>query len=756
MKRPAGGGPRLLLKRLRELMAGEGTPDARLAEVVRVIAANMVSDVCSIYLLRSGDLLELFATEGLNPDAVHRTRLSVGEGLVGDIAMNARPLAMADAQSHPNFAYRPETGEDVYQSLLGVPILRGGKVIGVLAVQNRTRRQYAEEEVEALETIAMVLAELVGQSGILAPEELARVRRASLLPQRVEGRTLSEGLAIGVAVLHEPRIEITRTVAEDVGAEQERLERAVAAMRDQIDGMLDRGDDISGESRDILETYKMFAHDKGWIRRLVEAIDTGLTAEAAVQRVQTDMRNRMQQITDPYLRERLSDLEDLANRLLLHLSGRDPNEHVAKLPPNAILFARSMGPAELLDYSAIKLKALVLEEGSTLSHVAIVARSLGLPVVGGAEDAIALVDPGDQVIVDGDRGQVFIRPRDDVQLAFRQNMAVRAARLAKYAAQRDDPPVSRDGRRVNLYMNAGLLADLDHMDETGADGIGLYRTELHFMVRSTLPKVDTQARIYTQILDHAGNRPVVFRTLDIGGDKRLPYIRHPDEENPAMGWRAVRMGLDRPVLLKSQLRALLIAASGRRLDVMFPMIAEVEEFIRARAMLDTELAWMKSHGRRPPALIRVGTMIEVPVLVFQLPALLSRVDFLSVGSNDLMQFLFAADRGNPRLTDRYDRLAPGFLKVLRMVVHQAEAAGKPVTLCGEMGGKPIDAMALLGLGFRGLSMTAGAVGPVKEMLRSLDIGQLERELDSWLDEPLHSLRDRLMDYAIARGVVVGA
>lgn len=755
MKRPAAAGPRLLLKRLRELLAGPGSPDDRLHEVVRVIASNMVSEVCSVYLMRPGEILELYATEGLNPSAVHRTRLNVGEGLVGDIAMNSRPLALADAQSHPHFAYRPETGEEIYHSLLGVPILRAGKSIGVLVVQNRTRRQYAEEEVEVLETIAMVLAELVSQSGILAPEDLARVRRSSLLPTRIEGRALSEGLAIGTAHLHEPRIEVTRTVAEDTGQELERLERAILSMRDSIDLMLD-GDGITGESRDILETYKMFAYDKGWNAKLHEAVESGLTAEAAVQRVQTDMRNRMNQITDPYIRERLADLEDLANRLLLHLSGRDPNEHVRKMPDNAVLFARSMGPAELLDYDRARLQALVLEEGSTMSHVAIVARALNLPVVGSAEGAIAAVELGDQVIVDADRGQLFIRPREDVQAAFRQNMAVRAARLAKYASQKDDPAVTRDGRKIRLYMNAGLLADLDHLDETGADGIGLYRTELHFMVRSSLPRIDAQAGIYASILDSAKGRPVVFRTLDIGGDKRLPYMPHPEEENPALGWRAIRMGLDRPVLLRSQLRALLIAGAGRRLDIMFPMVSEVEEFIRARAMLDSEVAWVRKHNREVPSELRVGTMLEVPALAYQLGALLPRVDFISIGSNDLMQFLFAVDRGNPKVMDRYDRLAPGFLKFLKDVVDQCRVAGRPVTLCGEMGGKPLEAMALIGIGLDGFSMQAGSVGPVKEMLRSLDAGQIQRFMAEILDSHEHSIRDRLLDWAASHGISVGA
>jgi phosphotransferase system enzyme I (PtsP) len=747
-KRSAMAGPRLLLKRLREAMAQPGTPDDRLGRLVRIVAGGMVSEVCSVYLMREGEVLELFATEGLNPEAVHLTRLRVGEGVIGDIAAHARPLALADAQSHPQFAYRPETGEEIYHSLLGVPVLRSGRVLGVLAVQNRTRRQYSEEEVEALETIAMVLAELIGSGQLITPEELARVERANTLPHRIEGRTLSEGLAIGVAVLHEPRIEIAKTIAEDLAHEKQRLDDALASMRGAVDRMLAAPDSaLVGESRDILETYKMFANDTGWLGKLHEAVDSGLTAEAAVQRVQVDTRNRMSAITDPYLRERLHDLEDLAHRLLQHLAGRSGTAAGANLPDNAVVLARNMGPAELLDYDRSKLRALVLEEGSPMSHVAIVARAIGIPVLGGAEDIIARTEPDDPVIVDGDHGQVFIRPGEDVMRAFRQSMAAREARLAKYAAQRDDPPVTRDGHHIGLYINAGLLVDLGHLDETNADGIGLYRTELQFMVRATFPKVDAQTELYTRVLDQAGERPVVFRTLDVGGDKLLPYLGERGEDNPVMGWRAIRIALDRPALLRTQTRALLQAAAGRDLSVMFPMVAEVNEYVRARAVLDAEVQRMRALGRGLPQKITVGTMLEVPALAWQLPALLPLVDFVSVGSNDLLQFMFAADRGNPRLADRYDPLSPGVLSFLRWVVRQCAARGVPVTLCGEMAGRPLEAMALLGIGFRRISMPAGAIGPVKEMLRSLDIGLLERQLDGLLELPDHSLRRQLQSFA---------
>ena len=753
-KRPASLGPRVLLRRLREVMAEAASADARLARVVKIIASNMVSEVCSVYLMRGNQQLELMATEGLNPDAVHQTRLRVGEGLVGDIAANARPLALADAATHPQFAYRPETGEDIYKSLLGVPIMRGGRVIGVLVVQNRTRRQYAEEEVEALETTAMVLAELAGSGQLINPDELARAERVPRTPQRINGRTLSDGLAIGSVVFHEPRISVSKTIADDVGQERDRLTAAVASMREAVDQMLATHDqEVLGDSREVLEAYKMFAHDTGWLRRLEEAVESGLTAEAAVLRVQTDTHNRMMQITDPYLRERLADLEDLANRLLQHLSGRVA-ETAQNLPDDAVLFARAMGPAELLDYDRTKLKAVVLEEGSSMSHVAIVARALNIPVVGECHDVLAMVEHGDQVVVDGEHRQVFLRPGADVLKAFRQNILVREARLAKYASQRDLPSETKDGQRIALNLNAGLLVDMAHLEETNADGVGLYRTELHFMVRSSFPKVEAQTELYAQVLAGSGGRPVTFRTLDVGGDKPLPYLVDTDEDNPAMGWRAIRISLDRPALLHSQLRAFLLAAAGRELSVMFPMIAEVDEFVRARAVLESEIERLKSQGKQLPTAIKVGTMLEVPALAWALPALLPLVDFISIGSNDLLQFLFAADRGNARLTDRYDPLSPNALGFLRWIAVRCIERDVPVNFCGDMASRPLEAMALIGLGYRSLSMPAGSVGPVKEMLRGLDVPALEEFLLPRLKSADRTLRPILRQFAEMQCLVV--
>ena len=746
---------RRLLRRLRGIMAGSASAQERLDRIVRVIAAEMVAEVCSAYVMRAGEVLELFATEGLRPEAVHRTRLRVSEGLVGQIAATARPLALAEARAHPDFAYRPETGEEIYHSLMGVPILRGDRVLGVLVVQNRTPRHYTEDEIEVLQTIAMIVAELAASGELVNPLEMAQSRGGVSLPVRLDGLRLNPGLAIGPALLHEPKIVIRQVVAEDVIAEEERLRAAVAAMQEAIDTLVDASHGLGpGEHRDIIETYRMFAADRGWLGRITEAVRSGLTAEAAVQKVRDETRSRMLQVSEPYLRERLFDLEDLANRLQQYLAGQAPGIAAADGPAEFILVAHSMGPAELLDYASRRIRGLVLEEGSPTAHVAIVARAFDIPVVGRVAEAVERIDNGDTVIVDGDHGQVMIRPSGDIEQGVAATIAARTKRRAYYDTLRDTPAVTRDGIAVRLLLNAGLLLDLAQLATTGAEGVGLFRTEIPLLTRHAFPDVADQTEFYSRAYEQADSRPIVFRTLDIGGDKVLPYLAHAAEENPAMGWRAIRIGLDRPAMLRQQLRALLRAAAGRDLYVKFPMIAEIAEFEEARALLDKEVARLAAESREPPRSVRVGVMLEVPSLLWQLPALLERVDFLSIGTNDLAQFLFACDRGNPRLADRYDLLSAPMLALFRQVIAACNATGKQLSMCGEMAANPIEAMVLIALGFRTLSLAATAIGPVKAMTRSLDAGALALYLDELGERPDHSLRRWLEAYARDHAVAV--
>ncbi len=747
---------RRLLARVRDVMAGSAAAQVRLNEITAIIAAEMSADVCSIYVRRAGDVLELFATQGLKPQAVHRTRLRLGEGLVGDIAANARPLAISDAHNHPQFAFRPETGEEVFRSLMGVPILRDGKVLGTLAMQKTERYQFTEEEVEVLQTVAMVVAEMVAGGELVGRDELLPADGIGLLPLRIRGMRLNGGMAMGQAVLHQHEVKIDRLVAEDPVAEQRRLSRALADMHTALDRLFQESLLPGyGEHREVLEAYRMFAEDAGWLQRIREAIATGLTAEAGVKKVQSDLRLRMAQVPDPYLRERVHDLEDLANRLLHHLTGANGIVSAAASPvTEMVLIARSMGPAELLDYDLARLRALVLEEGSHASHVAVIARALDIPVVGHARDVLLRIEENDLVIVDGDNAQVFLRPGEDVVATFHESIEARRQRAAGYAALRDLPATTCDGEHVSVNINVGLLGDVQHLDHWGADGIGLYRTEVPFMVRAGFPDVESQCELYAKVLDQAAGRPVVFRTLDVGGDKMLPYWKPAPEENPAMGWRAIRVSLDRPAMLRQQMRALIRAAGGRELRLMFPMVADVSEFEAARSLLGMELAREERRGGILPASLKVGAMLEVPSLAFQLRALLAKVDFISVGSNDLLQFLFGCDRGNPRLSERYDPLSPLVLAFLRNVLTECRAARVPVGLCGEMAGRPLEAMALIGIGYRDLSVAPPAVGPLKAMIRSLDCQALRRYVESLYDLPDHNVRERLRSFARDHGVAL--
>jgi phosphotransferase system enzyme I (PtsP) len=752
--RGALGGPRVLLRRLREVMAEPVSPQDRLDKIVVLIAANMVAEVCSVYVLRVDSTLELYATEGLKREAVHQTVLRADEGLVGLVAREASAVNLSEAQSHPAFSYRPETGEEIYHAFLGVPILRAGNTLGVLVVQNRAHRTYSEEEVEALQTTAMVLAEMIasGELSVLAkPGAEPAVRRRL----QATGVALSEGLALGHVVLHEPRVVITNFIADDVQKELKRLDAAVDTIRADIDSMLTRGDVADGgEHRDVLEAYRMFAYDRGWLHRMREAVATGLTAEAGVERVQSDTRARMMRQTDPYLRERLHDLDDLANLLMRQLMGQDHAPSKEQMPENAIIVARNMGPAALLDYDRSRLRGLVLEEGGPTSHVTIVARALGIAAVGQVENAAGLVDPGDPIIVDGISGEVQVRPPPDIERAYVEKVRFRARRQAQYRALRDKPCVTRDGEEIKLLLNAGLLVDLPHIEETGAAGIGLFRTELHFMVAAGFPRTSAQYALYRAVLDAAGDRPVTFRTLDIGGDKVLPYMRVVEEENPALGWRAIRLGLDRPGLLRSQIRALLRAAATRGLKLMFPMISAVDEFDRAKALVERELTHLRRHGHALPERIEVGAMVEVPALLYQLDELLTRVDFLSVGSNDLVQFMFAADRGNSWVSDRFDPISVPVLRALRDIVDKSRAHGKSVTLCGELASKPLGALALVALGYRSLSVTPSALGPVKTLLLDVDAGRAGALVRNLIDGQASRmpLRDSLVAFAVAEGL----
>lgn len=743
---------RLLMNRLRQIMAEDGDARSRLDQVVSLIASTMVADVCSIYLrVVTGELL-LIATEGLDASAVTNTRLTKSEGLVGVVAKQAEPIAIQDAPRHPSFSYRPETGEDPFHAFLGVPILRGGRVVGVLTVQNRTERAYGEDEIDTLQTIAMVLAEIVDR---IDPEHLNGGARRERRPANLRGRIFCEGLGYGQAVLHDPVVPAAKFFAEDVNIEVERLIDGLEGLKSSIDRMMAIDGAVLGDDpRDVMETYRLLAHDPSWAEKLQEGVRSGLSAEASVDRARREHRARLQSAKDPYLRERLHDLEDLDNRLLRILGGDEGKPAI--YGDRTVLVARWLGPAELLEYSNVGLRAILLEEAAASSHAAIVARALGIPTLGGIEGLTTRIDEGDWVIVDAEDGTVHVRPDDSLYDTYKAHVVVRSERQAIYRSLRSLPTRTRDGVDVSLMMNAGLDLDLDMLEQTGADGVGLFRTEFQFLMSETLPRIQDQTNVYRTILEKAGDRPVIFRTLDLGGDKVLPALSMMREENPALGWRSIRFALDHPGLFRRQLRALVRAADTGPLTLMFPMVTTPDEFFAAKALFEKELAWSAEKTGRTPSSVSIGVMLETPALAFALSELKGHVDFLSVGTNDLMQFFFAADRMTPSVSERYDLICPAALRFLKQVSETCEALGIKASMCGEATADPISALCFVSLGFRQLSMPAGGIGPVKQMLRSADIEAFKSEFLTLLDAPEADFRDQLLAIVARLGVILPA
>lgn len=741
--------PILLLRKVRDVMTvPAATAQQKLDTLVKSIAESLHSEVCSLYLARPGDVLELFATSGLKQSSVHVTRLRVGEGLVGEVASTALDLNLAEPQNHPKFAYRPETGEEMYHSFVGVPLLHSHKVIGVLVIQGKVSRIFSEELVEILHTVAMVIGELVIGSKIVDPFEIAGQSHPSLQSQQLSGITLSGGIAKAPIVLHRPKIEITKLVSDAPEEEERRLNHALLSLQQSVDKLISSaGIEEGSQQQEILESYRMFSQDRGWIERITEAIHTGLTAEAAVRKVQEEMHARLSQISSAYIQERIHDLEDLSQRLLYHLAGMEPTAAHTDLPEAFILVAESMGPAELLEYDAKRLKGIILSEGAVTAHVAIIARMMDVPMVGRVQNILGIVQPGDLAVVQGDQGLVYVRPPEDIELAIDIEMKARAAQTAAYIAKRDLPSVTKDGVEVSLNLNVGLFVDGPQLASPDIDGVGLFRTELPYLASRDLPTVEDQQKIYRDAYEKAKGKKIIFRSFDIGGDKQVPYIQVENEENPAMGWRATRIGLDRPVILRQQFRALIRAAAGEKLHLMFPFIATFTEFDQTKALLLKEMERAKDEGITPPTELKLGSMIEVPSILFQLPELMSRVDFVSIGSSDLLQFLFACDRGSPRVSGRYDPLNIGVLRVLRSITEEANKQNVHVGFCGDIATRPIDAMALIACGIHALSMPPSSIGPIKAMIRSLDVGKLKEFMDYLGREPLATLRPQLERFA---------
>ena len=735
VKRPLK--PLIFLRRLREILSLPASGQDQLDMIVRMIAEYMVTDVCSLYILRQDDVLELFATEGLNRSAIHHTILHLGEGVIGHIAQQKEPLSLSDAPSHPYFSYKPETGEDVYKAMAGVPIFKEGEVIGVLAVQNIMQRSYSEEDIDMLETVAMFIAEMLLGKQDLKPKNQPQSN------VRITGVSIYEGMVSGNIFIHEPYVRVTKFLADDINAEHIRLQNAIEMLRKSVDNLIENATSglMSNDTRNIMETYRMFTRDKGWFRKISAVVAQGLTAEAAVDRIRSETKAHMNKMDNVYMRERYHDFEDLANRLLRLLAGKASHNN-DDLPPKTILVARSMGPADLLEYDLKKIRGLIVEEASQTAHVSILARSLSIPMVGRTKGITKIVQNYQPALVDADRGIIRVNPDKDIMATFQTYKETRILLESELKQMRDCPAISKDNITMELMMNAGLTYDLPHLDASGAEGIGLFRTELQILMANNNIAFSDQVEFYKNVFDKAGHKPIYFRTPDIGGDKIPAALemaqRH--EHNPAMGFRAIRISHDRPALLRLQVRSMIMAASGRSLNIMFPMISDVFEFKQARETVFQEMERIKKFGGIVPEKLRLGIMLEVPAMAFRITQLIGICDFISVGSNDLLQFYFAADRDNPSTSSRYDRLSPTALSFLKFIADQAKAANIPLRICGEMAGKPLEAVTLMALGYHKLSIGASQIPQVKLQLQKTDIARLRTILLPELGRDTQSLR----------------
>ncbi len=712
-----------LMGELRALMAKDIVPRRRIVSFLSLLCEELNMPTATLYLMRPGDVLERAFLVGQNIKLPEFVR--IGEGHVGLAALQRNPFFVENA-----------TG---YKTFVVIPLIRGSQVVGVLSLISRKVQHFKDEEKEAIENVAMVLAEFLM---VITSEQKDKTLPDLRQSQIFEGNGLIAGFAVGEVLQHQRFEQNAPIFATSAKKEKRRLDMAFVRVQKMIKRRLNRGG-VPAEEREIFETYWLFLNDADWWHRVELAIDTGLTAEAALQKIVDETVEKMRLIVDPYLREKTRDFQDLAGSLMRALS---PKKRAAKLVGSKILVADSLGAAELLDYDLKHIKGIVLEDSSQTSHVVIVARACAIPLIGGIKDARRQLDEGTQLAIDATCGKVYVRPSDEVldELKLRKQARHRWQQI--YARNLDRAAVTKDKVNISLMLNLGVNLMGSQLKLPPSDGVGLYRTELLFMTSKSLPDVRTQTEAYRRVLMLAKKKKVIFRTLDIGSDKVLPYFNAQTEENPAMGWRSIRMTLDRRSLLRTQLRALIRATAGQELYVMFPMITDVSEFVEAKKTLMMELKSAQNRREKLPLKVFVGTMLEVPSLIFQLDVLLPLVDFVSIGTNDFGQFMFAADRTNGIIARRYDVLSPAFLKAIHMVVQSCAEYKVPCSVCGEMAANPLEAIVLLGLGVRALSMNTDALGAVKTAIRSLNLSSFSSYLNAELQTVRPSLRETVSSY----------
>ncbi|OJW53484.1 MAG: phosphoenolpyruvate--protein phosphotransferase [Alphaproteobacteria bacterium 41-28] len=738
-----------LLNKLSETLAKPQTLPSRLSLALKTIAQDMGATTAVLYLLTPERYLEVYAIHDSVIPQHKKIRFRVGEGVVGFIAAIGKSVICDNITRHPNFLFHPGIADHVNLALLGAPLITPNGIRGVITLQNPPSNPFDTWREKVLIEIGNFFAQL---------PELERFPTLNTAEGKVSGMhtlkgiSFNPGLTIGTAVLHQPYSWRETDISRNTKDESFRLKTAIREMIEAIDRLVESAPNLEKNTQAVLSSYRMIASDRGWIRKIQEYIQKGLTAESAVQKVRRHTRERFAQIGDQVLKGRLTDFEDLAGRLLKHLSGKDAVSE--DLPESAILVARNLGPAELLDYDRRFIKGLVLEEGVHTAHVAILARALDIPVVGRVPLLLTHVEAGDKLIVNGELGTVIVNPNGEAFHEAREKITQIKRWHVLNKELCDKPCKTLDGIPITLALNAGLPIDLHQLAELHLEGVGLYRTEIPFMMRSSFPDVKAQTEIYGDIIEQAKGLPITFRTLDIGGDKVVPYMWRVQDENPVLGWRAIRVTLDKPAILRQQVRALIHASQGRDLRLLFPMISELSEYRQARQHVEDE--WTRAREREIPlpSSLTYGVTLEVPSIVDQLEPLLKEVNFISVGTNDLFQFFYACDRTNPSISNRYDVLSSSFLKYLRKIFMACESAKVPVNVCGEMAGKPLEALALLAMGYRSLSLSGPVAGQVKKMILSLPLKEAESYLSDALESYAPSLRSTLLAFAKRNKVFV--
>ncbi len=715
--------------------------------IVRRVKEAIRADVCSVYLTDFETREHVLqATEGLNPEAVGRVRLPLHRGLIGLVCERAEPINLDDAPSHPRYLYVTETGEKRFRGFLGVPIIQNRRVLGVLVVRQQEPRSFDDNEVTFLFTLAAQLAGAITHAQ--ASGELASLRDQQPSGCFLEGRPGSSGVGIGTLVVIYPEANLDAVpdrTADDPEAEEETFRAAVEAVEGDLKSLQDRvGETLDVEDRALFDAWLLMLGSDTLVERSVERIRSGQWAQGALRQTIEEHARVFDRMEDIYLRERASDVRDLGRRILMHLQRESPR--VGEYAQASVLVGEDVSAVQLAEAPPGKLAGVISARGSSSSHVAILARAMGVPAVMGVTDLPVGRLEGRQVIVDGYRGRIYISPAQAVLEEYQRLAADERALSAELETLRGLPSETLDGVQVPLYLNTGLVSEMSILGSEDAAGVGLYRTELPFMIRDRFPGEAVQVASYRRVLKAYGARPVVMRTLDIGGDKPLPYFPT-EESNPFLGWRGIRVSLDHPEIFLTQVRAMLRAAVGfGNLRIMLPMITNVSEVDDALSLIQRAHDELQEEGYAV-TMPRIGVMVEVPSAVYQIEALARRVDFLSVGTNDLTQYLLAVDRNNPKVGNLYDDLHPAVLQALAQVVAGAHNNNKEVGVCGEMAGNPLAAVLLVGMGVDNLSMSAGSLLRIKRVVRSFSVSRARQLVRTAL---------RLEDPAAVRQLLEGA